>query len=470
MRTVTRVMPRTPNFAIVGRSRLLAIALAALVAALSALSVQAVQASPGSGQTIDAWLATSDDLRVRPLTGRVLAWRNGQLRPVGGARVSSGIELTTTAADGSFRFSTVPEGSEISVINPGYEIATREARSGAFAFVLEPVVVSGVFVPFSEAGNPKVRADIMNLVDNGLINSVVLDIKNEGGQVVAIAATETVERIGADVDIKHLDTFLQDLSAKGVYTIGRIVTFMDSWYSSNFPANALHKLDGRLFSDAGGSRWSSPFSAATRQYNIDIAVAAAEYFDEIQFDYVRLPYERGLRERETFGEEARIAAITTFVRDAREAIHLAGAAIGADLFGVISVRHDDDQGIGQSLEQLAPYLDYVSPMLYPSGWSEGWFNLSYPPADPGKVILDSTDATVDLVASVSRAHVRPWLQDFNDYGYQKLYYGQAQVTAQIEAARDAGANGFMLWDVGLDYQRQSLADAAELVWSPRTGR
>ena len=470
MRTVTRVMPRTPNFAIVGRSRLLAIALAALVAALAALSMQAVEASPGSGQTIDAWLATSDDLRVRPLTGRVLAWRNGQLRPVSGARVSSGIELTTTAADGSFRFSTVPEGSEISVINPGYEIATREARSGAFAFVLEPIVVNGIFVPFSKAHDPQTRADIMNLVDQGLINSVVFDIKDEGGQVVAIAATETVERIGADVEIKHLDTFLQNLSAKGVYTIGRIVTFMDSWYSSNFPANALHFLDGRLFSDAGNSRWSSPFSAATRQYNIDIAVAAAEYFDEIQFDYVRLPYENGLLERQTFGEEARIAAITTFVRDAREAIHLAGAAVSADLFGVISVRHDDDQGLGQSLEQLAPYLDYVSPMLYPSGWSTGWFNLSYPPADPGKVILDSTNATIDLVASVSRAHVRPWLQDFDDYQYQKLYYGQAQVTAQIEAARDAGANGFMLWDARFEYQQQSLAEAAELVWSPRTGR
>ncbi len=467
MRTVTPVMPRTLNFAISGRSRLLAIALAALVAALS---MQAVQASPGSGQTIDAMIASDDDLRVRPLTGRVLAWRNGQLRPVRGARVSSGIELTTTAADGSFRFGTVPEGSEISVINPGYEIATRSARSGAFAFVLEPVVVNGIFVPFHKAGDPSTRADILNLVDRGLINSVVLDIKDEGGQVAAIAATETVERIGANKEIEHLDTFLEELSDRGVYTIGRIVTFMDTWYSRSFPANALHFLDGRLFSDGGNSNWSSPFSAATRQYNIDIAVAAAEYFDEIQFDYVRLPYEDRLLERQTFGQEDRIAAITTFVRDAREAIHLAGAAVSADLFGVISVRHDNDQGIGQSLEQLAPHLDYVSPMLYPSGWSTGWFNLAYPPAHPGKVIRDSTDATIDLVASVSRAHVRPWLQDFPDYGYRGLHYGREEVTAQIEAARDAGANGFMLWDAALAYEVQSLKEAAELVWSPRAGR
>ena len=467
MRTVTRVMPRTPNFPVGVRFRLFAIALAALIAALG---VQSTQASPGNGQTIDAMIATSDDLRVRPLTGRVLAWRNGQLRPVRGARVSSGIELTTTAADGSFRFGAVPEGSEISVINPGYEIATREARSGAFAFVLEPVVVNSIFVPFHSAGNPSTRAWVHNLVDQGLINSVVLDIKEEGGRVAALAATETVERIGADAEIDHLDAFLEELSAKGVYTIGRIVTFMDSWYSSNVPANALHFLNGRLFSDDNGSHWSSPFSEETRQYNIDIAVAAAEYFDEIQFDYVRLPYEDGVLERQTFGQDARTAAITTFVREAREAIHLAGAAVSADLFGVISVRHGDDQGIGQSLEQLAPHLDYVSPMLYPSGWTTGWFNLAYPPANPGKVIRDSVDATVELVARVSRAHVRPWLQDFTDYQYRGLRYGTEEVAAQIEAARDAGANGYMLWDAQLKYEEQALVETAELVWSPRAGR
>ena len=225
-----------------------------------------------------------------------------------------------------------------------------------------------------------------------------------------------------------------------------------------------------MFSDDNGSHWSNPFSAETRQYNIDIAVAAAEYFDEIQFDYVRLPYEDGVLERQTFGQEARTAAITTFVREAREAIHLAGAAVSADLFGVISVRHGDDQGIGQSLEQLAPYLDYVSPMLYPSGWTTGWFNLAYPPANPGKVIRDSVDATIDLVTRVSRAHVRPWLQDFTDYQYRGLRYGSEEVSAQIEASRDAGANGYMLWDAQLKYELRALAETAELVWSPRAGR
>ena len=183
---------------------------------------------------------------------------------------------------------------------------------------------------------------------------------------------------------------------------------------------------------------------------------------------MRLPYEHGLLEREIFGPRGRIEAITTFVRDASEALHLAGAAISADLFGVISVR-SGDEGIGQSLSHLSPFLDYVSPMLYPSGWGPGWFGLSYPPAHPRKVIQDSVDLTADVVAQLSRAHIRPWLQDFTDYQHRGLYYGSAEVVEQIEAAADAGANGFMLWDANLDYEEQALAETAQLAWSPRAG-
>ena len=447
--------------------RLLAAATVAVAAFAAALGWQAISASPGGAPLLDS-PPVEDDLRIGPLTGRVLAWDRGQLRPVQGATVTTGIDVTETGADGSFSFSAVPEDSEISVITPGYDIASRTARSGAFAVVLEPVTVRAVFVPFHNVGDPSVQSWVHDLIDEGLINSVVLDIKDERGRVIDLAATETAVRIGASVDMGGLEEFISELQAKDVYTIGRIVTFMDAWYSSSVTEDALHFTDGRLFRDPGNSSWSSPFSPRARQYNIDIAVAAAEYFDEVQFDYVRLPYEHGLLEREIFGPRGRIEAITTFVRDASEALHLAGAAISADLFGVISVR-PGDEGIGQSLSHLSPFLDYVSPMLYPSGWGPGWFGLSYPPANPRKVIRDSVDLTADVVAQLSRAHIRPWLQDFTDYQHRGLYYGSDQVVEQIEAAADAGANGFMLWDANLDYEEQALAETAQLAWSPRAG-
>ncbi|MEX2423316.1 MAG: putative glycoside hydrolase, partial [Acidimicrobiia bacterium] len=50
------------------------------------------------------------------------------------------------------------------------------------------------------------------------------------------------------------------------------------------------------------------------------------------------------------------------------------------------------------------------------------------------------------------AHVVAWLQDFS-LGVQ---YGPAEVRAQIEAARDAGVDHFLLWDAATTYTRAAL--------------
>ena len=40
-------------------------------------------------------------------------------------------------------------------------------------------------------------------------------------------------------------------------------------------------------------------------------------------------------------------------------------------FSDIVAVYDDDQGIGQYLRDLFAYVDFVSPMVYPSHWDEG---------------------------------------------------------------------------------------------------
>ena len=185
----------------------------------------------------------------------------------------------------------------------------------------------------------------------------------------------------------------------------------------------------------------------------------------MQFDYVRLPYEDGLVERFRHGPEARAAAINAFAAEAAEALHLAGAAISFDIFGVIVIS-SGDEGIGQSLAGVSAHLDYVSPMLYPSGWSKGSFGLNYPPAAPGLVIRHSLDAALAGLAPGSHAEVRPWLQDFPDYQERGLGYTEELVTEQIIETARTGGYGFMLWDPDLKYQHGSLEQAESLIWSP----
>ena len=440
----------------------IAVLLAVLAATFAAIGVAApiARADDGSESAAAADLAGSTDL-----TGRVYTWHEGRLRPVGMANVSTGAALTRTDANGFFRFAPDQRSDMIHVVRAGYHVVERPVYRDHAIIVLRNVIVRAIFVPFSEAAKPAVQRLVHGLVTDGLINAVVIDIKDEAGHVYDFAATDTARDIQAVIDDEGIPEFLEALGERGVYRIGRIVTFLDNRYPRGRPNDSLYHVNGSIFIDDLGSSWASPIQAGARSYNIGIAVAAADQFEEIQFDYVRFPYEPGLRERSYYSSDQRNQAIGAFAREAGEALHLAGVAVAFDTFGIVAVA-SSDQGIGQSYDELAPHLDYVSPMVYPSGWDEGHFGLSYPPAHPGVVVRESVSAVTDRAHEWGPVQVRPWLQDFRDYRARGLYYGADEVAAQIRAASDAGGAGFMLWDPSLSYQTDALESTRDLAWNP----
>jgi len=52
--------------------------------------------------------------------------------------------------------------------------------------------------------------------------------------------------------------------------------------------------------------------------------------------------------------------------------------------------------------------------------------------------------------------VRPWLQDFRDYAFDRRTFGVTEILAQIRGADDAGATGWMLWNPRNDYTGAAL--------------
>ena len=399
------------------------------------------------------------------LTGQVYIWDGGQLRPAVRARVSTGTAQVRTDSNGRFEFTPDQRTGQISIVQPGYDVVRRPIYYDRTVVLLRELAVRAIYVPFLDMKRPEVQDFVHELVDADLINAVVIDIKDEFGRVYEFAATDVVRQVGAATDDGDLLVFLQSLEDRGVYRIGRIVTFLDRRYANTYPQHSLHNLYGGPFIDAGGSGWSSAYSKEARKYNIDIGIAATEYVEEIQYDYVRLPYESNLLERNQYSAADRVAAINRFAREAGDALHLAGVAVSFDTFGVVSTA-GDDQGIGQSVAGVAPHLDYVSPMVYPSGWSPGSFGYAYPPEHPGVVVQLNVQATVDLIQVEGAALVRPWLQDFSDYQWKRLSYGSERVAAQIEATAAAGGFGFMLWDPSLSYELAALERALNLTWSP----
>ena len=435
-----------------GKMRWAAPALLALAIVALALGL----AAPAAAQTA----------RLAPLRGTVYLWADGQLQRVPRVAVSTGLAQTRTDERGRFEFAANQRSGRIMAVKPGFDVVRRDVYGDNVTIVLREIVARGLFVSFTQAPQAGVQRWILDLVERDLINAVVIDIKEEAGLVVNFAGTETTDAIGATAEPNGMAEFLQQLGELGVYRIGRIVTFMDSYYTAWHPQDTLQHIHGYRFVDGGGNRWSSPFSPDARRYNIEIGVAAAPYVDEVQFDYVRLPYEDGLAARAIYASVGREAAINAFAEDAAEALHLAGAAVSFDLFGIIAVSVDD-AGLGQSIGSLSRHLDYISPMLYPSGWSRGSFGLSYPPSQPGLVIRRSMAATMARLAEDSHAEVRPWLQDFTDYQERHVWYGPAQVRSQIVEAAAAGGYGFMLWDARRQYQESALEGAADLAWTPR---
>ena len=56
--------------------------------------------------------------------------------------------------------------------------------------------------------------------------------------------------------------------------------------------------------------------------------------------------------------------------------------------------------------------------------------------------------------------VRPWLQDFKDYAFDKRIFGVTEIKAQLRGAKDGGAVGYMLWNPKNDYTGSALPPKA----------
>jgi hypothetical protein len=104
-------------------------------------------------------------------------------------------------------------------------------------------------------------------------------------------------------------------------------------------------------------------------------------------------------------------------------------------------------------KRVAPYLDAIYPMVYPSHFSSGEYGIQQPDAYPGRTVAR---ALLDFRRQLKGRHMAliPWLQDFS----LARPYTLIEVTDQIAAARRQHTAGFMLWNPEGLYTREALSD------------
>lgn len=307
--------------------------------------------------------------------------------------------------------------------------------------------VRAVHVTFYAWQDPALRRGVMQLIHQHRINTVEIDLKDESGIVGFDAPIPLGKQIGAVRDIYNLRSAIRMLHKDGVMVVGRIVAFRDPIYASaawkrGWKSQVIQTPDGQPYSGYGGfTNFASP---AVRKYNVDIATAAAKLgIDDVLYDYVRRPDGPISTMKFPGLEETPERSISTFLGQARHALKPYGTFLGASVFGVAATRPTE---VAQDIRQIGRNVDYVAPMVYPSHWGNGEYNVSYPNAEPYEIVQRSL---VDFNKQVrgTGARVVPWLQDFT----LGVTYGPAQVAAQIKAAKHDGIDEWLLWDPLVTY-------------------
>lgn len=308
-------------------------------------------------------------------------------------------------------------------------------RTGAYAKEFSvPEQVKAIYITSPSVFNKRFD-ELVSLIDETELNSVVITMKSGGGLYKGGGVDELVRK----------------LKEKGVYTIARLTIFQDNALARSRTGLALRDSSGGLWRDGSGAYWVDPASQEVWDYNIGIAKEMIDLgFDELNFDYIRFPSDGilssirypawSVRESKADVIKEFFAYFTKKLKD-----YEPKAMLSADIFAYVLLTHIDDAGIGQRLEDAVSYFDAVAPMIYPSHYSAGNFGFQNPAAYPYDVTLISLNQAKSKLAKFEDAKgiLRPWLQAF----HVGAIYDVRAVNLEKQAVLDAGFNnGWMLWN------------------------
>jgi hypothetical protein len=391
-----------------------------------------------------------------PITGKVLDVSG---RPITGAIVTINGRTERTNKDGGFPLFQTDRA--LAARAYGYrrsgQISIAPTAGAPLEIRLSPVTPKGLYLTVFGIGSKALRDSALKLIDETELNTLVIDVKGDRGFVPYKSSAELAATAGSQkvITVRDMKGIMKTLQEKGIYTIARIVVFKDNPLATARPDLAVRTPQGAIWHDREDLAWVDPFRKEVWNYNIALAVEAAQYgFDEIQFDYVRFPDTPRLRFSKPNNEKNRVGAISGFLEEARKRLISYNVFLDADIFGYVCWNLNDTN-IGQKLESLAGELDYLCPMLYPSGFQYGIPEYRNPVNHPHEVVY------LSLKKAAERTHLapirfRPWLQAFRDYAFDGRYFRGEQIKEQISAAEKFGSDGWMLWNPHNVYSNDGL--------------
>jgi hypothetical protein len=313
--------------------------------------------------------------------------------------------------------------------------------------------VRGIYVTAPHTKQPYFN-HLFSLVKNTELNAMVVDIKDDHGNLTFTPPRNSPYFSVSHPYITNPTGLIQTLNSNHIYPIARIVVFKDSVLAALKPNWSFRTSQG-IWRNNRGDGFMNPFLKEVWDYNIGMAILAANIgFKEIQFDYVRFPekfetFEGKLTYQKGSQSTNGIAAITGFVKYARERLKPYNVKMSVDVFGNATVI-PEAPGIGQNFSSIAQNVDIISAMIYPSHWANAMFGIRKPDLEPYKLVQGYAKIENKRLKGLPNPPIsRPWLQDFSapwlGKGNYKTY-GKKEVEEQIRALHSQGINEFLLWN------------------------
>ncbi|MDR1100681.1 MAG: hypothetical protein LBL28_09385, partial [Treponema sp.] len=342
----------------------------------------------------------------------------------------------------------------------------------------------GLYLPVNHAMDQAGLASDLELIRERGLDMVVIDMKDDYGRLRFTPQNPEITAKGRVFRPLDLESFLGEMKSRGIYTAARIVVFKDPalasreggkyavWDSRNNKAWAgyydsrLKKTDPALRDRRKDSteilpaadseyeilrtwydeQWVDPYSEEVWEYTAAIAAELHRRgFDEIQFDYIRFPTDGAnlgdAKYRWQDPEMDMESAIVSFLRHIRSRI---SAPISIDIYGA-NGWYRTGARTGQEVELLAPWVDVICPMYYPSHFEQDF--LAQAPAElrPYRIYFQGVLRTSRI--GRGQVIVRPYVQAFYlNVAYDRQYYNTDYVRRQAEGVRDAGSPGFTYWN------------------------
>jgi hypothetical protein len=367
------------------------------------------------------------------------------------------------------------------------ETKPQAAKTAAKSPRIEKTSASGkegLYLPVNHAMDAASLKPYLGAIDNSGLNLIVIDMKDDYGRLRFTPNNPELAKKGRVFRPLDIEAFLSNMKARGIYTVARIVVFKDPvlaardgnkyavWDAANNKPWAGYEDYRRKKSDISEAdrrndllefraaddpeyeiarsyydeRWVDPYSEEVWEYTAGLAAELHERgFDEIQFDYIRFPTDGinlgNARYRWRENGMDMESAILSFLRHVRARIK---APISIDIYGA-NGWYRTGARTGQEVELLAPWIDVICPMYYPSHFEQ--YFLAQAPAElrPYRIYYQGVLRT----SRISRGSiiVRPYAQAFYlNVSYDRKYYNNDYVRLQLDGVRDAGSGGLIYWN------------------------